>query len=166
MSPKTRIRVATVRPDSLRKIRPTSASPSSGAASTRRTLSGPGWAPEGTDLDRRLDRGDGLRCPGEGSVEVLRLDDVEAAEVFLRLHEGAVGGQHLSAGHAHDGGGVGFSQAAGEDQGADRLHLLFEDLYPLPGLLHLLIGHRGADLALNAVNRQQVLRHGRPPRDG
>src|SRR6266571_8526232 len=166
MSPKTRIRAATDRPDSWRKIRPTSASPSLGAACTSPTRSGLGFAPEGADLDRLPDRGGGLRRPGERSVEIGGLDDVEAAEVFLRLREGAVGGQYLAAGHAHDGGGVGFGQAAGEDPGAGRLHLLVEDLDLLPGPLHLFVGHRVADLALDAVDGQQVLRHGGPPRDG
>ena len=83
--------------------------------------------------------------------------------MFFRLREGAVGCQHLSTGRAHDGGGVGFSQPAGEDQGVNRLHLLFENLDLLPGLLHLLVAHRFADLAVNAVDGQQVLRHGGPP---
>jgi hypothetical protein len=59
--------------------------------------------------------------------------------------------------HAHDGGGVGFVQAGGEDPRAGRLQLLVEDLDLLPGLLHLFIGHRGAGLALDAVDGQQVL---------
>ena len=49
-------------------------------------------------------RGD-LRRPAERGVEILGLDDVEAAEVFLRLRERTVGGQHLAVGHAHDRGG-------------------------------------------------------------
>ena len=51
-------------------------------------------------------------------------------------------------------------QPAGEHPGAGRLQLLVEDLDLLPGLLHLLVGHRVADLAVDAVDRQQVLRHG------
>src|SRR6266545_1052324 len=39
------------------------------------------------------------------------------------------------------------------------------DLDLLPGLLHLFVGHRVADLAFDAVDRQQVLRHGGPPSD-
>src|SRR6266542_10642 len=162
MSPKTRIRAATDRPDSSRKIRPTSAWSSLGAASPSRTSSGLG-CPERTDLDWLPDRGGGLRRPGERRVEVLGLDDVEAAEVFLQLHEGAVGGHHLAAGDAHHGGGVGLVQGAAEDPGARRLHLLVEGLDLLPGLLRLLVGHRLADLAGNVVDRQQVLRHGGPP---
>src|ERR671918_2507744 len=165
MSPKTRIRAATDRPDSSRKIRPTSPSSSLGAASPSRTPSGLRGRKR-TDLDRPPDGGGGLRRPGERRVEVLGLDDVEPAEVFLRFCEGAVGGQHIAAGHAHDGGGVGLVQAGAEDPGAGRLQLLVEGLDPLPGLLHLLVRDRLADLALNAVDGQQVLRHGGPPRDG
>src|SRR6266516_2499069 len=109
MSPKIRIRVATDRPDSSRKTRPTSASSTLGAASTLRTLSGLCCA-EGAHLDRLPDGGGRLRRPGERSVEVVGLDDVEAAQVFLRLSEGAVGGQHLALGDAHNGGGVGSVQ--------------------------------------------------------
>src|SRR6266702_3993593 len=163
ISPKTLIRAATDRPDSSRKIRPTSAASSVGALS--RTLSSL-EDPERTDLDRVPDGRGRLRRPGERSIEVLGLDDVEAAEVFLGLREGSVGGQHLTAGHSHDGGGVGFVQGAGEDPSAGRPHLLVEDLDLLPGLLHLFVGHRLADLALDAVDGQQVLRHGGPPRDG
>src|ERR671918_255276 len=118
MSLKTRISAATDRPDSSRKIRPTSPSSSLGAASPSRTPSGLRGRKR-TDLDR-----------------------------------------------PPDGGGVGLVQAGAEDPGAGRLQLLVEGLDPLPGLLHLLVRDRLADLALNAVDGQQVLRHGGPPRDG
>src|SRR5438552_3629421 len=166
MSPKTRIRAATDRPDSSRKMRPTSASSTLGGASTSCTLSARGCLPEGPDLDRPLHAVGGLRRPRERRVEVLGLDDVEAAEVFLRLREGAVGGQHLAVGHAHDGGGVGFVQAAGEDPGASRLDLLLEHADPPHELPHLLLAHWLAGLALDGVHGQQVLRHGDPPHDG
>src|SRR5207253_9426184 len=94
------------------------------------------------------------------------LDDVEAAEVFLRLREWAVGGQHLAVGHAHDRCGVGFVQGAAEQPSAGRLQLLLEDADPLHELPHLLLGHRGTDFAVDAVDGQQVLRHRGPPRDG
>src|SRR5437870_5535654 len=162
MSPNTRTRVATDRPDSSRKIRLISASSSLGDASTWHTLSGL-CCPEGTNLDRLPDGGGGLRRPGERSVEVLGLDDVEAAQVFLRLCERAVGGQHLALGYAHDRSGAGTVQGAAEDPGAGRFQLLVEDLDFFPGLLHLLFGHRVADLAFDALDRQQVLRHGWSP---
>src|SRR5918993_3752450 len=151
MSPNAWIRAASDRPDSSRKIRPTS-SPSS-------TLSGL-ESRERTDLDRHLDGFGDPGGPGERGVQVLGLDDVEAAEVFLGLHEGAVGGDNLAACHPHDGGGVGVVQAAGDNPGASRLQLLLEDAELLVGLGHLLIGHGLADLALDAVDRQQVVRHG------
>ena len=63
MSPKVRIRAATDRPDSSRKMRPTSASSILGGASTSCTLSGPGCLPEGADLDRPLHAIGGLGRP-------------------------------------------------------------------------------------------------------
>src|SRR3989440_6155491 len=132
MSPRTRIRAATDRPDSSRKIRPTSASSSFRAAATSPTLSCLGYVSERADLDRLRDGGGGLRRPGERGVEVVGLDDVEAAQVFLRLSEGAVGGQQLALGDAHDGGGVGFVEGAAEEPGAGRLDLLVEGLDLLP----------------------------------
>src|SRR5438270_9710687 len=156
MSPKTRMSDATDRPDSSRKIRPTSAS------STPCTASGLGHVAERADLDRLRDACGGLRRPGERSVEVRGLDDVEAAEVLLRLREGTVGGQHLTAGRAHDRGSVGFAQRAAEDPGAGRLQLLLEGADPLHELPHLVVAHRGLSLALDAVDGQQVLRHGDP----
>src|SRR3989442_15813162 len=166
MSPKTRIRAATDRPDSSRKIRPTSAPSSLGAASPSRTLSGLGYVSERADLDRLRDCCGGLRRPSERGVEVVGLDDVEAAQVFLRLRKRAVGGQHLVLGHAYDRGGVWIMQGTAEEPGACRLHLLLKDADPFHELPHLLLGHRVAGLAINAVDGQQVLRHCGPPRAG
>src|SRR6266511_5775520 len=162
MSPKTRIRAATDRPDSSRKIRPMAASSAVGAASPSRTRSGLPVR-ERADLDRRLDDLGDLRRPGERGVEVLGLDDVEPAEVLLRLGERAVGGQDVAIGLAHDGGRVGLVKAAGEDPGAGRLHVLLDEQDLLVGLLHLLIGHAVAGLALDGMDGQQVPRHGGPP---
>src|SRR5882757_11460864 len=163
MSPKTRIRAATDRPDSSRKIRPTSASPGLGAARVPRMPSGPGFVPEWANLDRSPDDGARLGRPAERGIEILGGDDVEAAEVFPRLRERPVGRQHLAAGHAHDGGGAGFVQSAAEDPRARRLHLRLQGHDLLVGLPHLLVGHRLAGLAIDAVDGQQVLRHGDPP---
>src|SRR5215471_21155902 len=116
MSSKARIRAATDRPDSSRKIRPTAVASIIWAPSARDIRERP-------DLDRHPDGPGDLRRPGERGVQVLGLDDVEAAEVLLRLDEGTVGGEYLAAGDAHDGGGVGLVQAAGEDPGARRLQL-------------------------------------------
>src|SRR6266849_6485291 len=134
MSPKTRIRAATDRPDSSRKIRPTSTPSSLGAASTSRTLSGFGYMSERANLDRLRDCCGRLRCPRERSVEILGGDDVEAAEVLPRLRERRVGRQHLAAGHTYDGGGAGFVQASAEDPGARRLHLRLQGHDLLVGL--------------------------------
>ena len=41
--------------------------------------------------------------------------------MFVGLGEGAIGGQHLALGHAHDGGGVRTMQGAAKDPSADRL---------------------------------------------
>ena len=77
-SPKTRIRVATDRPDSSRKIRPIAAASTAGQPPTPRS-SGVGHLPERADLDGLADRFGGLRRPSERGVEVSSLDDVEAA---------------------------------------------------------------------------------------
>src|SRR5207249_9345576 len=166
MSPKARTRAAIDRPDSSRKTWPTAASSSLGTASMSCSVSGLGYVSERPDLDRLRDCCGGLRRPGERCVEVVGLDDVEAAEMFLRLREGAVGGQHLAVGHTHDRCGVGFVQGAAEQPSAGGLHLLLEDADPLHELPHLLLGHRVTDLALDAVHGQQVLRHDGPPLTG
>src|SRR5450756_348010 len=151
MSPKTRIRAATDRPDSSRKIRPISASPGPGAAPVPPMPSGPGLVLERADLDRCPDDGAGLGRPGERRIEILSGDDVEAAEVFPRLSERPVGRQHLAAGHAHDGGGAVLVQPAAEDPRARRLHLRLQGHDLLVGLPHLLVGHRLAGLAIDTV---------------
>src|SRR5439155_27113132 len=165
MSAKARIRAAIARPDSSRKIRPTAASSSREMALMSSSLSGLGYVSEGADLDRLRDCGAGLRRPREGGVEVVGLDDVEAAQMFLRLGEGAVGGQYVAVGYAHDRCGLGFVQGAAKEPGALRPHLVLQNADPPHELLHLLLGHRVADLALDAVHGQQVLRHGGPPLD-
>src|SRR5688500_4851540 len=72
MSPKTRISVATDRPESSRKIRPTSASSTFGLNALTRVDAG-----KRTDFDRDLDDARDLRCPRERRVEILGPDDVE-----------------------------------------------------------------------------------------
>src|SRR5918996_418739 len=146
MSPKTRIRMATDRPHSPRKIRPISNESSRGP--TSRTRSGLAVA-ERTDLDRPTYGGSGLRRPCERGVEILGLDDVEATEVLLRLGEGAVRRQHLAPRHAHDGRSLRSMESASEHPRARRLDLLIQDLNLLPGLLHLFLGHLWGRLALD-----------------
>src|SRR5436190_3243236 len=130
MSPKARIRAAIDRPDSSRKIRPTAASSNREMVLMSSSLSGLGYVSEGADLDRLRDCGAGLRRPREGGVEVVGLDDVEAAQMFLRFGEGAVGGQYVTVGHAYDRCGLGFVQGAAKEPGAVRLHLLPQNADP------------------------------------
>src|SRR5712691_10284963 len=163
MSPKTLIRAATDRPASARKIRPTSAAPGRDAAPVAGTPSGSGLVPERADLDRSPDDGTGLGRPDECCIKILSGDDVEATEVFPRLRERPVDRQHLAAGHAHDGGGARVVQPAAEDPRARRLHLRLQGHDLLVGLPHLLVGHRLTGLTVDAVDGQQVLRHGDPP---
>src|SRR5436190_9357588 len=142
MSPKARIRAAIDRPDSSRKIRPAAAASNREMALMSSSLSGLGYMSEGADLDRLRDRGAGLRRPREGGVEVVGLDDVEAAQMFLRFGEGAVGGQYVAVGDAHDRRGFGFVQGTAKEPGALRSQFLLEDANAPHELLHLLLGHR------------------------
>src|SRR5204862_4729246 len=71
MSPKMRISVATERPDSSRKIRPTSAASASANGLPRHSGK---WA----YLDGAVDRLGDLGRPTKSGIEVRRLDHVEA----------------------------------------------------------------------------------------
>src|SRR5207302_7012915 len=73
MSPKRRTRVATLRPDSARKI----AAMSTPAGGRARSLSGRGLVLEGTHLDRRLAGHGGPGGQRQGLVEVGGGDDPE-----------------------------------------------------------------------------------------
>src|SRR2546429_579550 len=151
MSPKARMRDATDLPYSSRKIRLTTVSPTGNAALPFGGPSAPNIH-KGPYFDRPLDRLADLRRPGKRGVEIVGLDDVEASEVFLRFRKRTIGGEHLTVGNPHDGGGIGFVKAAREDQAVRRLHLGLEDADLPEGLFHLVIGHRLADLARDAVN--------------
>src|SRR6266576_1546166 len=151
MSPKARMRDATDRPYSSRKIRLTTVSSTGTAARPFGRLSAPNIH-KGPNFDRPLDRLGDLGRPGKRGVEIIGLDDVEASEVFFRFRKGTVGREHLTVGNPHDGGGIGFVKADGEDQAVRRLHLGLEDADLLEGLFHLVVSHRLADLALDAVN--------------
>src|SRR5260370_13971727 len=97
--PKARIRVATDRPDSWRKIRPiVSSSTPVGASPARSTpfpsptdrsvmLLGLLGVPEGADLDRHADDRARLGRPAQGCIQIVSLYDVEAGHVLLRLHQ-------------------------------------------------------------------------------
>src|SRR3989442_3905750 len=151
MSPNARMRAATDRPYSSRKIRLTTASSTGNAALMLRGLSGPNIHKR-PDFDRPLDHFGDLRCQSQRGVEVLGLDDVEAAEVFLRLGERTVGGEQLTVGNPHDGGGIGSVKPAGENPATRSLHLRLEDSDLPERLLHRIVGHRLAELALDAVD--------------
>src|SRR2546421_472086 len=90
-SPVRRMRVATARPRSSRNRRSTT--PCS-------CLSG-GDVKDGTDLDRPVLGPGDLRGPLDGLVQVLAGEDVEAAELLLRLGEGPVGRGNLAVTHPH-----------------------------------------------------------------
>src|SRR5213080_3654160 len=111
MSPKMRIRVATDRPDSSRKIRSIAAA---SIADGRPTpgASGVGHLPERPDLYRSADRGSGLRRPAERCVEITCLDDVEPAQVLLGLGEGAVSCHDIAVSDAYDRGSFRLQQPA------------------------------------------------------
>src|SRR5215211_2847806 len=99
-SPKRRVRAATARPNSSRKVASTSAVPTA-------TGSVLGVVLEGAHLHRALAGGAALGRPPQGVVEVLGLDDPEAAHVLLRLGEGPVAGENLVPLGPHHGGHVG-----------------------------------------------------------
>src|SRR5262245_14999731 len=69
---------------------------------------------EGTDLDGRADGARQLAPPGERAVEIFRLENGDAADLFLALDERAIGGHHLATLLAQYGGGIGGMQAAAE----------------------------------------------------
>src|SRR5215207_687878 len=102
-SPRTRMRVATACPDSSRNTRSTSARVSAATLTPR--LSGRHvHLHDRPDLDRpAADVGD----PGgdlDRLVQVLGLDDVEAAELLLGLGERPVGAEGRAVAHPHGGG--------------------------------------------------------------
>src|ERR1700733_11872307 len=111
ISPRKRIRVATQRPYSRRNtasivtVRESMVAgriPSPGVG----RLSPDGVvevsAEERADLDRPLFRGCCELRPLQGGVQVGRVDDPEAGEVFLGLRIRPVGQQELTVGLAHD----------------------------------------------------------------
>ena len=99
---------------------------------------------ERADLDRAHARGGALRRPRERGVEVGRLDDPEAAELFLRLGERAVGDDRVAAGRrARRSRMLGVVQPAAEHPHARCLELGVERVDLLERLLHDLRGRSG-----------------------
>src|SRR6266852_4357974 len=179
--PKTRIRAATDRPYSSRKTRPIVASSTPVGASpapstpfpspTDRSVmrSGLLGVPEGADLDRHADDRARFGRPAQSGIKIVSLDDVEAGQVLLRLHERTVRRQRFARRHPDHRGHVRLGQTTGEQPGPGRLHLLLPCLHLLVGLLHLLRGHRLGRwrAAVGAgVHGQQVLGHRNAPRPG
>src|SRR3954451_15191281 len=122
-----RIRVASDRPDSARKTWPIWTSSTSLTTCTRASArSRPARVPQGANLDRHPDDRGRLRRPGQRGVEVVGLDEVEPAQVLLRLDERPVRRQHLTTGYPHDSGGVRLGQAGAEYQDICCRHLGFE----------------------------------------
>src|SRR3990172_4288707 len=160
MSPKTRTSVATAWPYTSRNTRSTSDA-CRWAATVRVTPSGARHLEEGADLDRSVDRVHDLTGPSQRCVEVVRVDDVEPADVLLRLNERPVRHDEAAIARPDDGRRVRVMESAGEDEGTARLHLGFEGDDPVHECLHLLGRHRllvGLAARLG-VDRQQVLTH-------
>ena len=151
MLPKRRIREATTRPYSSRKIRSTSCSD---RVLTRRQA-GSAWNGRTSTLPlagrRRLGR------ELEGGVQVSALQDPEAAEPLLGLRERSVGDDRRAARGVHRRGRLDrleptaeHPHAVGHQPLVERVHL---GVHPL----HLLGGGHGR--ALDGVHGQHVLGH-------
>src|SRR5579872_542325 len=139
-SPVTRMRVATTRPHSSAKASATAVSTELTATQASTGLAAPvasGLAapvasagshlPDRPHLDRAEASPRDLRGDLDGLVEVLAVDQEEAAHLLLRLGERAVGGDDLALADPH-GGGVGRgTQALASLQDAPLHHLLGED---------------------------------------
>src|ERR1700686_1043334 len=96
MSPKARTRTATDRPYSSRNTRSIS--------DASRTANGLARLVRRTHLDRGGTRPGRLACPGQRSVQVVRPDHPEPADVFLALGERTVRDEHLAIADPHYGG--------------------------------------------------------------
>src|SRR6266508_160782 len=119
-SPRSRMRVATACPNSSRKTCSTTSRVAS-ATLTPPDRSG-GELHDRAHLDRAVERPGDLGGGLDRLVEVLAVDDVEAAELLLGLGEWAIGGERLVAPDPHRGGGAdrlerlaGLHQAAVDD---------------------------------------------------
>src|ERR1700730_4450446 len=174
MSPKTRTRVATARPELSRKIRATalpsgtlplsdgSSAAGSGPDIMRSVphacrLLGVRHVLERPDLDRAAARLRTAACHLKGVVQVGGTDHPEAADLLLALGERAVGGDDLAALRPDDRGGVRREQPAGENPLPRRHQLAVERVARVEGLLHLRF--RRGRLSLDHVHRKQVLLH-------
>src|SRR5438270_10076803 len=148
MSPKTRMRVATACPDSSRKMRSISAVSRSREGRPSSMLLAAVFIPQRPHLDWGSDDLGDLRRPRDRRIEVLGFDDVEAAQVLLRLHEGSVGSQYLAVRNADHCCRVGFMQPTAEHPRARGLHLALEVPDLRDDLSHGLFGHGFVALAV------------------
>src|SRR5262245_11138282 len=183
MSPNVRTRTATARPYSFRKTRSISMSDPGGFAPPdppARSLAGaPGPAPfawlaslrslassmaprrsvflaKRANFDRERRRQRELAAPVERGVEIGRLDDAEAADVFLAFGERSVRREHLAALDAYDGGSAGCVQAGREDPRAGCLHLVADRLHVAHDFLE---GRRRGRFTVGLIHAEQVLLH-------
>src|SRR5207253_1788300 len=115
-----------------------------------------GLVVERTDLDGHGARLRGLAAPFERGVEILGLDDPEAADLFLALGERTVHGEHLPVLDAQDGGGARGMQAPGEHPSTGGLHLLVQGVDVPPRLL-LDLGRKS--ISFGVIHAEQVLLH-------
>src|SRR5690606_31976350 len=147
MSPKRPMRTDTTRPYSRRNTCSTWS-----AVTADRVMS----VLHRAHLDRQPGGGGQPARPAQGLVEVVGPDAREAADVFLALGVGPVGGEEARAVAPDDGGGFGRTQAGVEDPAAGPL-----DLLP-PGVD---LGHHGRQVLgrgrvpVRLVDAEQVLPH-------
>src|ERR687897_1478526 len=154
MLPRSRTRPATTRPYSSRNTR---AIASDVRSAIRPLQSDFGVVLEGTHLDRAAACHRGLLGPPQRLVEVVGLDDPEAADVLLRLQVGAVGGDDVAAVGAHDGRRVGRVQAAAEHPHALLHHLLVDLVDVGVDLLDVEVARQLRGVV--SVNGQQIHSH-------
>src|SRR5713101_3604367 len=158
-SPKRRTSVATAWPYTSRNTLSTPGA-SRWAATIGVTPSGARHLEKWPDFDRLVDALHDLAGPSQRRVKVVGVDDVEPADVLLRLNERPVGHDQVAIALADDGSRVRAMESATEDERSTRLHLSFEGSYPLHEFLHLLGRPRLlVGLPLCGVNGQKVLTH-------
>src|SRR5215212_3072933 len=154
-SPRTRIRVATARPDSSRKTRSAAAWASAAVKRSRGGRLARGEVDDRSDLDRAPLRTGARAAQGESLVEILRLDQVEAAKGLLRLGKRAIGRHRLPVANANRGRHRrGLERFAGNERAPVPKHLA----------VRVVLLHHGADLRgirgagrLLAVDEDEVL---------
>jgi hypothetical protein len=82
-----------------------------------------------------------LRGPFESRVEVIRLEDVEPAEMLLGLGAGAVGRLDAPFGRSNDPGLRRLEQTTAEHQSVRDAHVALDGVDEGKAATHLLVGH-------------------------